>query len=66
MAKKDEKVKKRRNLKRNRARGNDYERKIARELRELGFPGVVTSRAESKSMDDKKIDLIDKDDLLPC
>ena len=62
---KTEKEKKKRNLKRNKARGSDYERVIAQELRDLGFSGVVTSRAESKSMDDKKVDLIDKEEKLP-
>ena len=46
-------------------KGNAYERQIASELREIGFNGVVTSRSESKSKDDDKIDLIDKDGLLP-
>lgn len=46
-------------------KGNRYEQKIAKELRELGFTGVVTSRSESKSKDDDKIDLIDKDGYLP-
>lgn len=47
-----------------REKGNSYERKIAKELTELGFD-VVTSRSESKSMDDNKIDLIDKSKKLP-
>lgn len=55
-----------RNIKRSRARGVEYEQKIARELRELGFSNVVTSRSESKTVDDNKIDIIDKDNLLPC
>lgn len=46
-------------------KGSSYECKIAAELRELGFSGIVTSRSESKSADDNKIDLIDKDGLLP-
>ena len=46
-------------------KGNRYEQKIAKELREIGFKGVVTARSESKSKDDDKIDLIDKDGLLP-
>lgn len=62
----EEKVKKVRNLKNNRRRGNLFETTIAKELRELGFEGVVTSRSESKAMDDKKVDLIDKNDQLPC
>lgn len=59
-----EKQEKVRNLKRSRARGVAYEQQIAKELRELGFEGVVTSRAESKTMDDNKVDLIDKNDQL--
>lgn len=58
------KQKKSRNLKRSRARGVAYEQQIAKELRELGFEGVVTSRAESKNMDDNKIDLVDKNNQL--
>ena len=49
-----------------RTKGHSYECKIAAELRELGFEGVVTSRSESKSMDDNKVDLIDKNGILPC
>ncbi len=59
------KEKKKRNLKRNRARGNAYECKIAKELRELGYPGIVTSRSESKAMDNAKVDLIDTENKLP-
>lgn len=50
---------------RNKARGNEYECRIAKELRELGFTGVVTSRSESKRTDDNKIDLIDTEHQLP-
>jgi len=49
-----------------RTKGHNYETKIAKELRELGFSGIVTSRSESKAMDDNKVDLIDKDNRLPC
>ena len=43
---------------RNRDKGNNYERKIAQELRDLGFNDVVTSRYASKETDDNKIDLV--------
>lgn len=46
-------------------KGNAYERQIAKELRELGFEGCVTSRSESKAMDNNKIDLIDTEGKLP-
>lgn len=49
-----------------RTKGHSYETKIAKELRDLGFNGIVTSRSESKSMDDNKVDLIDKENKLPC
>ena len=49
-----------------RTKGHNYETKIAKELRDLGFTEVVTSRSESKSMDDNKVDLIDKSNKLPC
>lgn len=49
-----------------RNKGHRYETKIAQELRDLGFTEVVTSRSESKSMDDKKVDLIDRSGQLPC
>lgn len=51
--------------KQNKQRGNNFERQIVKELRELGFQNVVTSRSESKSTDDNKVDIIDKDKKLP-
>ena len=51
--------------KRNKQRGNEYERRIAKELTEIGFD-VVTARSESKSADANKIDLIDRKNILPC
>ena len=49
-----------------RNKGHRYETKIAQELRNLGFTDVVTSRSESKNMDDKKVDLVDRSCKLPC
>jgi len=49
-----------------RTKGHSYETKIVKELKELGFQNVVTSRSESKAMDDNKVDIIDKDNLLPA
>ena len=48
-----------------RRRGHIYETQICKELNELGF-NCVTSRSESKSTDDNKIDIIDKSNKLPC
>jgi len=46
-------------------KGNRYEQKIARELREIGFTGVKTSRTESKEADNNKIDIVDTNKQLP-
>lgn len=51
--------------KQNKQRGSNFERQIAKELRDLGFEGCVTSRSESKSTDDNKVDIIDKNKQLP-
>ena len=37
--------------------GHNYERKIAKEFRDMGFPRASTSRATSRIMDDAKIDI---------
>lgn len=42
---------------RNRTAGNNFERKIVLELKELGFDDVVTSRAESRNMDNRGVDI---------
>lgn len=47
----------------NKRKGNDFERKVVRDLKELGY-NVVTARSESKRTDDNKIDIIDLDNKL--
>jgi Holliday junction resolvase len=42
---------------RNRNAGNGFERTIVKELKSMGYD-VVTSRAESKNMDDKGVDIL--------
>jgi hypothetical protein len=49
---------------RNKTAGSNYERKIAKELREFGFD-AVTSRAESRNLDDRGVDLVTNFPLLP-
>ncbi len=51
------------NGKRNRAAGHGWERLIVQTLRDIGFPHVVTSRSESRSRDNQKIDIVNKDEL---
>lgn len=59
------KQKKQRSKAYSRNKGNRYEAQIAKELRELGFTGVKTSRSESKSTDDNKVDIVDTEHKLP-
>ena len=65
MAKQTKKSTQKKIGKQNKQRGSNFERQIAKQLRELGFQGCVTSRSESKSTDDNKIDIIDKNKQLP-
>ena len=44
---------------RNRNKGNNYERKIRLEFKDLGWINCETSRYKSKYLDDNKIDLTD-------
>lgn len=48
-----------------RNKGNAYERKIVKELKELGFD-VSTTRLASKSEDANKVDIHDNRGDLPC
>jgi Holliday junction resolvase len=48
-----------------RNKGHNYERKIVKELNELGFQ-VGTSRNNSKKLDNDKIDIYDEKGNLPC
>ena len=47
-----------------REKGNAYERKIVKELNELGFD-VGTSRNNSKTLDNNKVDIYDNIGNLP-
>lgn len=49
-----------------RNKGSRYEQQIVKELKEIGFPGCKTSRSESKTTDDNKVDIIDTENKLPC
>lgn len=49
-----------------RRKGHRYELKIVNEVKELGYPNVCTSRAESRNMDAKKVDVFDPTGEFPC
>jgi hypothetical protein len=50
------------NGRRNRTAGHNWEREVVIQLKSIGFVNVVTARSESKSRDDKKIDIMNKDE----
>ena len=54
------------NAKKSRSKGNNYELRIIKELTELGFNGLVTSRSESRRLDDSKIDIVDTENVMDC
>lgn len=49
-----------------RRKGNSWELEVINALKEIGYPGCVSSRSESKRMDDAKVDIIDLEGKLPC
>lgn len=62
----DEHTRRSKNAKKSKAKGSHFELEVAHALQGIGYPNVVSSRSESKSKDDAKIDLVDKDGLLEC
>jgi hypothetical protein len=46
------------------AKGNRYELKIIKELIDLGYPGLKSSRSESKSLDNDKVDIADPENVM--
>ncbi len=52
------------NGKRNRTAGNSFEGYCKRLYHEYGYPHVVTTRSESRSRDAKKIDLMNKEEVV--
>ena len=61
-----EKPKKKRTGAYSRNKGNSYELKIIKELTNLGYEGLKSSRSESKALDNDKIDIAETKDHLPC
>lgn len=60
------KPKKKRSAAYSKTKGSAYERQIVNELKEItGDLELATSRAESKKLDDQKIDIFDPNNVLP-
>jgi Holliday junction resolvase len=53
-------MKKEKTIRNNRSAGHSFERQIVNELKDLGFSDVVTSRAESRNMDNNGVDIFGK------
>lgn len=50
---------------RNRTAGHNYERQIVKEVKQLGYEKVVTSRSESRNMDNSGVDIFDPTGVFP-
>lgn len=50
---------------RNRQAGHDFERAVVKELKDIGYGYVVTSRSESRNMDNLGVDIFDRKNELP-
>ncbi len=61
----DEHTKRSYQAKKSRSKGASWEREVINKLKEIGFTGCVTSRGESKKVDNNKIDIIDTEGKLP-
>lgn len=52
--------------KRSKHKGSNFELTIIKELTELGFTGLKTSRSESKTLDSNKVDIFDSENCMDC
>lgn len=50
-------------MRNNRTAGHSYETDIAKQLRDIGFEHVVTSRSENRSRDNAKIDFVNRNEF---
>lgn len=61
----DEKTRRSKLAKKNKNKGSSLELEIVNKLKEIGYVGCVSSRSQSKRMDDAKVDIVDLEDKLP-
>ena len=52
--------------KKSKSKGSNFEYQIIKELTNLGYSGLKTSRGESKNLDNAKIDVADTENQLSC
>lgn len=51
--------------KKSKSKGSSWELQVIKELSELGYKGLVSSRSQSKNLDNAKIDIAETEDHLP-
>lgn len=61
----DEKTRRSKLAKKNKSKGNNWELEIINKLKEIGYGGCVSSRSQSKNIDNAKVDIIDVNNELP-
>lgn len=61
----DESVRRSKQAKRNKTKGNSFELEIIHKLREIGYTQCVSSRSQDKRSDANKIDIVDPSGELP-
>ena len=49
-----------------RHKGHGWELEVIKDLTDLGFEGLVSSRSESRKLDDAKIDIADTQNVMDC
>lgn len=62
----DESVRKSKLAVKNRKKGQKFELDIIHELTDLGYKGLKSSRSESRTLDNAKIDIAETQDHLSC
>lgn len=61
----DEHTKRHYMAKKSKNKGARFELEVVKALKEIGYEGCTTTRAESKNLDNSKIDIIDSENKLP-
>ena len=61
----DESVRRSKQAKRNKTKGNSFELEIIHKLREIGYTQCVSSRSQDRIADSNKIDIVDPSGELP-
>lgn len=62
----DEHTKRSFKARQSRTKGKGYELQIVKELTNIGFSGLVTSRSQNRLLDNAKVDIAETDEKLSC